>query len=248
MEEICEAAISRGLSEICFTEHCDLVGWDGTPCEFDDKSYYEMLDRMREIYGDSLTILSGIELGQPTQNMDFARRYSSSSQLDFIIGALHNLEDTEDFYALEYPDVDFCRPLISRYFSEQCEMAEKADFDVLAHLGYPLRYIQGRAGLDFDFSGYTEEIVELFRTLVRKGKGIELNTSGLRRPYGKTMPTPDLVKLYRECGGEIITIGSDSHNASDIGAGVTEGIEILKAAGFTHFTVYRHREPQFIKI
>jgi histidinol-phosphatase (PHP family) len=62
------------------------------------------------------------------------------------------------------------------------------------------------------------------------------------------MPTPDLVKLYRECGGEIITLGSDSHIARDIGAGIKEGMEILEAAGFTHFTVYRRREPQFVKI
>jgi histidinol-phosphatase (PHP family) len=248
MEELCEAAIARGISELCVTEHCDVNGWDGKPCELDDDSYYDMLDRMRGIYGERLIILSGLELGQPTQNMDLARRYASNPRLDFIIGSLHNLEGFEDFYFLEYPDEESCRPLISRYFSEQYEMVEKADFDVLGHIGYPLRYIQGRAGISFDVSEFTEEIIELFRVLVREGKGIELNTSGLRQPYGKTMPTPDLVKLYRECGGEIITLGSDSHIARDIGAGIKEGMEILEAAGFTHFTVYRRREPQFVRI
>jgi histidinol-phosphatase (PHP family) len=134
MEELCEAAIARGISELCVTEHCDVNGWDGKPCELDDDSYYDMLDRMRGIYGERLIILSGLELGQPTQNMDLARRYASNPRLDFIIGSLHNLEGFEDFYFLEYPDEESCRPLISRYFSEQYEMVEKADFDVLGHI------------------------------------------------------------------------------------------------------------------
>ena len=248
MEELCESAIFRGISELCITEHCDVNGWDGQPCEFDDDSYYNMLDRMRGMYGERLTVLSGLELGQPTQNEELADRYSKNPRLDFIIGSLHNLDGIEDFYFLKYPDEDYCRSLIERYFIEQREMVELADFDVLGHIGYPLRYMQSREGINIDFSEFTDEIVSLFRSLAQAGKGIELNTSGLRQPFGKTLPTPDLVKLYRECGGEIITLGSDAHIARDIGAGITEGKEILSAAGFNYLTVYRSRQPQFIKI
>lgn len=248
MEEMCEAAIAKGVRELAFTEHCDVNGWNGIPCDFDEELYITALDRVKEEYGDRLTVVYGIELGQPTQNSGLAKRYLSSPGLDFIIGSLHNLRGMEDFYLLEYPDMDTCRALMERYFAELREMIGYGGFDVLGHISYPLRYIRGRAGLEFDFSEYTSELSDIFRLLAASGLGIELNTSGLRQPVGQTMPAPDIVRLYRECGGEIITLGSDAHTAGDVGAGISEGIAVLKDAGFKYFTVYKGRKASFVKI
>jgi histidinol-phosphatase (PHP family) len=248
MEELCEAAISKGVKELAITEHCDVNGWNGVPCDFDEELYFIALDRVREKYEDHLTLVYGLELGQPSQNSELAKRYSSNPKLDFIIGSLHNLNETEDFYFLEYPDIDACRALIERYFIELREMIEFGGFDVLGHISYPLRYIRGRAGLGFDFTEYHSEIADIFRLLIASGMGIELNTSGLRQPFGQTMPTPDIVKLYRECGGEIVTLGSDAHSAQDVGSGIPEGIAILQDAGFRYLTVYKDRKPSFVEI
>ena len=60
-------------------------------------------------------------------------------------------------------------------------MVEKADFDVLGHIGYPLRYIQGRAGISLMFLSLQKRLLS-YSGVSWGGKGIELNTSGLRQP------------------------------------------------------------------
>jgi histidinol-phosphatase (PHP family) len=250
IDEICKAAADFGLSEICITEHYDVNGWNGEPYDFDRtvEEYFLSLETARERYGDRLAILAGREIGQATQNKSLAQKAAGDSRLDFVIGSLHNLRGYPDFYFLDYPDVEYCRRLAVLYFEELMEMAALDCFDVLGHLSYPLRYIKGRTDLDFDFSGFHAEISDLYRLLISRGRGIEVNMSGLRQPMGQTMPSFDLIKLYRECGGEIITIGSDAHAAKNLGRGIAEGQELLKAAGFRYFTVYRNRRPSFIKL
>jgi len=248
VDELCQSAVQTGLRELCITDHYDVNGWNGEPYDFSEDEYYETLSEARERYGGELLLLIGREIGQATQNRELAERISSDPRLDFVIGSLHNLAGYDDFYFLDYPDIERCRTLTELYLSELRELILLGGFDVLGHLGYPLRYIRGRAGLDFDYSGYLTEISGLYRLLISSGKGIEVNTSGLRQAFGQTMPSFDLIELYRQCGGEIITIGSDAHAAQDVGAGIAEGQEMLRAAGFEYFTVYRGRKPSFVKL
>ena len=104
-----------------------------------------------------------------------------------------------------------------RYIEEHFELAELGFFDVLGHLGYTKRYMK-RRGFDIGLEGHEDRLRELFRLLIQNGKGIELNTSGLRDTTGSTFPEKHVLKLYREAGGEIITVGSDSHRTEDVGA------------------------------
>jgi histidinol-phosphatase (PHP family) len=100
-----------------------------------------------------------------------------------------------------------------------------------------------------DIAPYNDIIAECFKELVKKGKGIEINTSGLRQPaYGKTFPTLKYIKLFRDLGGEVITVGSDSHTTKDLGAGVKEGIELAKTAGFDYLTLFYKHSPKQVKI
>ena len=127
-------------------------------------------------------------------------------------------------------------------------MCKWRKFDILAHLTYPLRYINGIAKLNVDISQYNEIISESFRLLIQNGKGIEINTSGLRQPYGLTFPTLEYVKLFKELGGEIISIGSDAHCADDLGKGIIDGIKLAETGGFKYISYFKNRKPEFIKI
>ena len=89
---------------------------------------------------------------------------------------------------------------------------------------------------------------DLFRILIQNGRGIELNVSGLYKPMKDTMPTFEVLRLYRACGGEIITIGSDAHKAQYIGAFQKEGQAMLREAGFRDITVFEARKPEFIRM
>lgn len=95
---------------------------------------------------------------------------------------------------------------------------------------------------------YEDIIKEIFATLIKNGKGIEINTSGLRQKIGKPLPDLYYVKMFREMGGEILTIGSDAHCTADLGKGINEGIEIAKQAGFDKVAFFKKRTPQFIAI
>ncbi len=246
--ELCRSAIGAGLSELCITDHSDVNGWNGTPYDFPLEEFFVEFAEAKEEFGGRLKLISGSEVGQATQNKEAAQKLYRDPRYDFIIGSLHNLADELDFYLLPYPDMDTCHSYIRRYFAELLDFVNFTGFDVLGHLSYPLRYMRGRGSMDIDFSGYYDEIRTIFKALIENGNGIEINTSGLRQELGSTMPSPDLVKLYRECGGEIITVGSDAHQAHHIGAGIREGYDILRSSGFKYVTVYSKREPKFIKI
>jgi len=123
---------------------------------------------------------------------------------------------------------------LTTYYDEIYEICKWNKFDVLGHLTYTLRYMTGVQG----------HIVNM----EQNGKGIEINTSGLRQQYGFTFPTLEYVKMFKECGGEVLSIGSDSHCAADLGKGIVEGTEIAKQSGFKYLTYFKNRKPNFIKI
>ncbi len=266
--QMCERAIELGLSAYAITDHCECSTWfeekyyrdRGVPKSedpfvvYDYKSrFYNAEDCMQKLkmqYGAKLNLVCGAELGQPTQGYEGANEVAENSNLDFIIGSLHQIRNHDDFAFLKYDDkanADI-RNLLTAYYEEMLEMANWGKFDVLGHLTYPLRYIEGEAGIPVDMKPYEELIREIFKQLISNGKGIEINTSGLYQQYGKTFPTFEYVKLYNNMGGEILSVGSDSHCIANLGRGVELGAEIAKTAGFRYLTYFKNRKPQFMKI
>ena len=75
------------------------------------------------------------------------------------------------------------------------------------------------------------------------GKALEINTAGLRQPIGKTSPELETVKRFRALGGKYVTYGSDAHYAEHIGAGLDTAYDMMREAGFTHFTFFQQRTP-----
>ena len=138
--------------------------------------------------------------------------------------------------------------LLERYFAEIYDMCKWGKFDVLGHLTYCLRYMKIRNGITPNMKIFEEIIAESLRTLADKGKGIEINTSGIRQGAGATFPSLRYIRLFRELGGKIISIGSDAHKVRDLGANIAEGTELARAAGFNEICYFKKRKPVFIKI
>lgn len=126
--------------------------------------------------------------------------------------------------------------------------ARWAKFDTLAHMTYPLRYIVGEHGIPVDMSKFSDKVDEILSLLVKNEKALEINTSGLRQKLGKTMPEEDVVRRFKQLGGEFVTVGSDAHYAKDIGAGVNVGMEIAQRSGFDCVTLFQNRMPVQIPI
>lgn len=253
-----------GLAAYAITDHCECNAW--YPEEHYSAKEKEVLDTfdyandfeasvsavtaLKEKYAGKLNLICGTELGQILHDKEVAEKVNADKRLDFIIGSNHQIFGEKDFYYLDYEkmSMDDIYALLECYFKEVAEMCRTGLFDVLGHITYCLRYMKQRSGIEADISRFDDIIAESFRTLAQNGKGIEINTSGLRQGFGATFPDLKYTKMFRELGGEILSVGSDSHTVADIGADVQAGAEIAKAAGFTHLTYFKERKPVFVKI
>lgn len=248
-EEMVLKAIELGMKNYAITDHVEAN-------LFYDKEYgasesiakaAEIIPALREKYADRISVSYGIELGQPVHDLSLSENILGKYDFDFVIGSCHNIRGYEDFYFLNYNELDY-NFLLDVYFEELLEMSEWGGFDVLGHLTYPLRYICGEYGKEVDMSAYDGIIDEIFRALIKNGCGIEINTSGLRQKIGETMPPIKYIRRYRELGGKLLTIGSDAHRTDDLGKGIAEGIALAKEAGFSEIAVYKKRKPIMINI
>lgn len=263
ISNIAVCAKEIGLSYVTVTDHCD-CNFFLPEGEFDYPEYQKQdsmmfgardyatasIKKCAELKDRYPELLCGVELGQPLQNPQASDIITSMKELDFIIGSLHMNDNKPDFYWIEYKKIDISviRALLDSYFDEILQMAASADFDVLGHLTYPLRYIEGECGLNIDMLRYDEIIRDIFRTLIENGRGIEINTSGCRQKFGRPFPDEEYLKLYRSLGGEIITVGSDAHKTEDIGAGVDWGEQLLRHCGFKYVTLFKERKPHQFRL
>ena len=253
VDEMCRAAIKRGLSAIAVTDHCEAPFINcGEDCEFGSfdrqipKSVKDTL-AAREKYKDKIKVICGVELGEPMHDMSQTEHALGYADFDFILASVHNLRNRDDFYYMDYSGVDV-HELLSEYFYELAETASFKRFDSLAHLTYPLRYIYERTGCFPDLSKHTAQIEEIFKILIKNNKALEINVSGLFQPIKTTLPHQELINLFHDMGGNYITIGTDAHSISRVGVGIEKGIEAAKNAGFTHYTVYEKHTPENIPV
>lgn len=232
-----DRAHELGIEYIAITDHCDILEWSDLNIARSNAQAAELNRKY-----DDLTVLRGIELGEPLQSPEQTAIALGLCEYDFVLCSLHNIAGEEDFYYL-HPDEEQAYDLIGRYFDELLEMVRWNAFDSLAHFTYPLRYITGRDGVRVDMSRFQPIIRRILSELAANGKALEINTSGLRSPDGFLLPTVEYVKLFRELGGRYITLGSDAHVAEHMAVGMREGIAAAKEAGFDCATVFVNRQP-----
>ena len=252
LPELVEAARSKGINDVICTEHCECNLISATPPGvperpiFDHEGYWSYAKNVRDTEGYDFGI--GLEIGQPTQNPERAKDILASHEWDFIIGSLHNIKNEYDFSQLKYSERDI-EQLFKNYLSELYEIAEMNCFCVLGHIYYPLRYIKAQ-GFDFDYTKYDSELSDIFQTVIKNGKGIEININPKSYDGSKADRNFHLryVKMFRDLGGEIITTGSDGHTPDAVGKNIEDATEILKEAGFKYVSRFRKMKPTFERI
>ena len=252
MEEVVRDAIALGLSEICFTDHVDYGikrDWDdprgveyrrGGPGEpermpvvnVNYPEYAAEFGRLKEKYKDQITLKMGMEFGMQTHTIPQYEKLFSSYPFDFIILSVHQVEDKRGRTQEEYN---------LRYYEEILELVRRYhNYSVLGHLDLISRY--DKAGY-FPFEKIRPIVAEILRTVIDDGKGIEINTSSRRYGLSDLTPSRDILRLYRDLGGEVITIGSDSHKKAHLGAFVCETMDEMKALGFKAFYTFDKMVP-----
>jgi histidinol-phosphatase (PHP family) len=260
MTAICEAALARGIPEIAFTDHADF-GPDDLPNYFHPAEYLDAIARCREQYRDRLVIRTGVEIGEPHIFRQEAGDLLAQGRFDFVLGSAHYAVSSAP--ASEPADTDglqcawkeafFEQPLhaaYEAYFRQVARLAAEGDFDVLGHLDLVKRDAF-KYGKLYDGPGpYADLIRTALRSLVERGKGLEINTSSLYKGKGMKEPCPSLeiLRWYREMGGEILTFGSDAHTPDKVGAHFDRALELARIAGFRRVAAFERRRIHWIEL
>ena len=244
--ELCESAIEKGLNGIAITDHLDI---DDAKLDVPDfvKKQFNETSKAKYEYNNRVEVIRGIELGQGIYRKKLSDKVLNETDYDFVLGAIHNLENVEDFYFLNYNEYDV-DDLLTRYFCDVLKLAEWNKIDSIAHLTYPLRYICGNYKMTVDINKYAELIDAILETVIKNNKAIEINTSSIDCYHFDTMPNKAMIKRFKELGGKYVTVGSDAHKTKRIGFGIETGLDLLLEAGFENYTIFKNREAILIPI
>ncbi len=248
MQEYIEFASSKNVDEITFCEHFDI--YDGIITKLKTISldkYFEAYIKVKKKYC-RFKINFGIELGLQPDIYCKINELVGKYPFDFIIGSSHITckkdigKDNTFFTGLSR------KKAYIKYFEEVLKNIQiYDDFDVYGHLDYIVRYGNYK-NKKIDYDEFGNILDEILKHLIKKGKGIEINTAGFRYGMDSTHPNREIVKRFKELGGNIITLGSDAHNVDQLGKDFDKAIEMLKSLEINKIAFFRKRKPIFINI
>ena len=252
MEEMIEKGISQGMETLCFTEHMDMDFPYATEeeqgrFELDIEAYRQGFARCREKYGDRIQLNFGVELGIQPHIAGKLEQYTKQNDFDFVIASSH-LCNGKDPYYLEFYTGRSEEEAYREYFQSILDNLKAFhNFDVYGHLDYVVRYgpMKDRG---YSYDKYKDILDKILHYLTENGKGIEVNTGAVPHGLRELNPCTDIIRRFREMGGEVITVGSDAHSPGRIAEGFGRAEEILKSCGYKYYTVFSRRRPEFIKL
>ena len=247
-ESMVRGAIAKGLKRICITDHEDHgYIYEGEEFTFDVKEYFQTLGNLREKYKDQIDIRIGVEIGLQPDLGGYYQQYVKKWPFDFVIGSVH-LIGGKDPYDQELFEGQTDEEAYRQTFLETLEDIKAIDdFDVLGHLDYVVRYGKQQEK-EYAYFKFSDEIDAVLKYLIEHGKGIELNTAGLKYGLPFAHPHPEILKRYKELGGEIITIGADAHKPEHIAYDFRKVRGILADCGFKYYTEFLERKPVFKQV
>ena len=253
--DMADEAVRKGLKTICFTDHFDKddLEW-GEEGIFDVDAYFVEMQKLQEEYAGKLNIRIGIELGLRSYLKDYYEELTKKYPFDFVIGSVHNVPYKKDAEG----NILYTDPAAEKLFTDRTdkkayrlmmettlENVRTSDcFQTLGHLDYVVRYGKSREK-EYSYTDYADIIDEILKLLIEKEKGLEVNSAGLKYGLPFAHPHPDVLKRYRELGGEIITIGADAHKPEHIAYDFAKAEEILKSCGFKYYTEFFEQKPVF---
>jgi histidinol phosphate phosphatase hisJ family len=267
LEKIIETAINKGIGEICFTDHVDYgIKLDKDVFEKIDENakkdwikkigridlnvdypnYFKEIEELREKYKDKITIRQGLEFGMQVHTIkDFQKLFDKyKEKFDFVILSCHQVNDKE-FWTNEFQKGKSIDEYNAEYYEEIYRvMSRYSDYSILGHLDHIQRYNE----TIYPFEKSREIIVKILKKVIEDNKGIEVNTSSFRYGLKELTPERDILKLYHELGGKIITIGSDAHKAENVGEHIPYIQEELKKIGFIDICTFDKMKPIFHKL
>lgn len=254
-EAVCEAARKLGFDEICFTNHVETLSEDKSDWVVDlveARERFEQLqheiERLQPDYPE-LRILLGAELEYRREWVDTLDALVDSVDFDLLVGSVHVVDGRQisgGSVSTYFKDRDV-HEAYGRYFETVAELVEWGSFDVVGHFDLVKRYGVKQYG-PYDVKAFEEQIRGVLTSMVEKGLGLEVNTSGVVQAPAEPYPGLDVLRLAKEAHVATVTIGTDSHVPTSFEQGWEVGMQLLRDAGFTELTLFSHRIRRNIPI
>lgn len=254
MEDVVIDAIKQGIKELCFTDHVDygvkrdhddpqpIDGKNDMMLNVDYPAYFRQLKDLKMKYQQEITLRFGLEFGIQQGTISNFEKLFASYPFDFILLSIHQINNQE-FWTGEFQVGKTDAQCYREYYEEMLTVVKNYhNYSCLAHMDLIRRYLDKDANT---FEENKEIVSEILSYIIADGKGIEVNTSSVRYQIPDTTPSVDILKLYKELGGEMITIGSDSHTPEQLGAHIEESKKLLKELGFRHYCTFEQMKPNF---
>lgn len=249
VDEICKLSIEKGLAAVTITDHA-LPMPEGITNYTHIEKCVEDVRIAREKYKGKLLVLVGAE-----RDDEFPPEYRErfyDFDLDCILGSAHSKPTFSNHFAeYGYVDIKDCsvkasKELISqvvkKYYFRLANLAYFADVDVITHLTFLFRYINGYNKRGLEIEPFYPEIDNVLKGVIETKKALEINTSGKAISWNQFMPNAEILKRYYDMGGRIITLGSDAHKKENIATAFDEAAKMLKEIGFTHGSYFVKRK------
>ncbi len=247
-DEACEAALKQSLEGIAFTDHLDFDYPETDESFFIDyHEYFKVITAIKDEYKGRLKVLRAIEAGIQPHVLDETLKIVDSFSFDYVLASVHIIGGI-DPYLREYYKGKTKLDAYERYLEEIYFMITQFEsFDMVGHFEYIIRYSQ-YADRTIRYADHSDIFDSILKELIKQGRGFELNTGTYRDPVSSAEYDFEVLKRYRELGGELICLGSDAHRIDHIGLRFDYFAQMIKDAGFTHTVHFENRKPIWDKL
>ena len=253
MEEVVQDAIAKGIQEICFTDHVDYgikKDWEEASniplkrktANVNYPEYVREIHALQKKYQDQITLKMGLEFGMQRHTIDQYEKLFHRYDFDFILLSVHQI-DNQEFWTQQFQQGKTPKEVAERYYEEILYLVQNyKNYSVLAHMDLIVRYEKQGS---YPFEKLKPIIQKILEIVIQDGKGIEVNTSCYAYGLKDLTPSAEILKLYHDLGGTLLTLGSDSHQPEQLGAHMQETKQKLLAMGFKHICTFDKMKPIF---
>ena len=249
MEDQIRAALSLGLSSVCFTEHLDMDWpYQNTPdlepgtFDLDLAAYRQEYLRLRDKYRDRLHIFYGVELGlQPHLGDRLGAFTADHPEFDFILGSTHVSRQMDPYYSIFFEGRTEEEAYRTYFTDSLLSLRAFHQIDSYGHMDYVVRYGPNQDRF-YSYERYRDVIDPILDLLLDHDIALEINTAGLSKGLSQCNPCTGIVRRYRQMGGRKITVGADAHAPAAVAAGFDTAAAILTEAGFDTYYTFEGRQ------
>lgn len=247
LEQMCQSAVEKGVSGITITDHADMNFYESRDTYNRIKEANRQNRQAQEAWADKLEVMCGVELGEYLYERSSAEKILGLMDYDSVLCSIHLVPAAR--WEKPYNRIDFTNDgtdeelldYMRLYFDLLSDTVDAFDFNILAHIACPVRYMTTRHNRPTDVMRFEPKIREILQKIIDRGIALEWNSGGLRQ-------NEEIFALYYSMGGRLVTLGSDAHRCEDIARGFDHFRDTLKSCGFTHYHYFKNGQPRAVEL